>query len=218
LAIYSKTKRHLIDRSAIIHESFREHVVAHSVADLGVDSSNPHRIEIRTPASPKVDPPSQGNLGVSHRLIRNLEARPSQDVDTLTGSINVGLVPIPEFDLDFMDLDFSTPRIPTKSPRYSIPDSPCLPSVRAQHSSLVSLPLGATRASTTKTVLSRRSQPSLPFRSRTPSVSNTSTAFVSPLALCGVYGWQDSPLVFFWDLPGISCFSRCPNFLDSRAI
>jgi hypothetical protein len=140
----------------------------------------------------------QGNLDVSHRLIGNLEARPSRDVDHLTESIDVELVPIPEFDLDFMDLDFSTPRIPARSSRYSIPGSPC--------------PLGATGASTTKTVLSRRSQPSLPFRSRTPSFSNISTAFVSSLAPRGIYGWQDSPLILFWDLPGICCFSRRPCF------
>lgn len=157
----------------------------------------------------------QRNLDVSPRLIGNLEARPSQDVDLLTESIDVGLVPIPEFDLDFMDLEFSTARIPARSPRYSIPDSPCLlnsdhPS--DQHSIFVSPPLGATWASTTKSVLSSHSQPSLPFRGRTPSVSNTSSAFDSSLALPGVYGWQDLSLIFFWDLPGICFFSRRPNF------
>ena len=92
-----------------------------------------------------------GNLDISHRQIGNLEAPPSQDVDRLTESIDAALVPIPEFDQDIMDLDFSTPRIPAKSPRYSISDSPCLLSSHrpsAQHSNIVSYPLGATRAST----------------------------------------------------------------------
>ncbi|KAF8849738.1 hypothetical protein BDZ45DRAFT_221590 [Acephala macrosclerotiorum] len=180
-----------------------------SSIDLGVDSPNSHRIEIRTPTSPKVNQPLQRNLNVSHRPIKNLEARPSQDVDPFTNPMHVGLVvPIPELDLDFMDLDFSTPRIPAKYPRYSIPDSLCLlnsdhPST--QHSSSVSLPLNATQASTTKTMLSCRSQPSLPFRSRAP-ISNSSTTLVSSPALCGISGWQDSPLTFFWDLPDISSF------------
>ncbi|KAE8446566.1 hypothetical protein EG329_011898 [Mollisiaceae sp. DMI_Dod_QoI] len=172
-----------------------------SCIDLGVDSSNQHRIEIRTPASSKVDPPLQGNVDVSQRLIGNLETRLGQDsdIDALAETTAAGCVLIPEFDLDFMDFDFNTPRMPAKVSRYGIPDSPS----NAYHSSLVCLPPGATRVNVAKSVPPSRSQSSLPFRSRTPSVSNMSTAFVS-LPPCDVYSWQNSPLLFFWDLPDIS--------------
>jgi hypothetical protein len=179
--------------------------VTHGASELGIDSPNPHRIEIRSPALPKLDPPLKVNFATRNRLADRVDPQLTQEIMPHPDPIDVSLIPVSSANLDLVDFDFGIPQITAASSPFDFFDSLYLHTLdlsSARHSDIVPLPQDSTRIEAARNIPSDHNQQILPFRSHTYSSSNYYTSLTSCPTLRGVVCWKNPSLTLFWDSPG----------------
>ncbi|RDW58768.1 hypothetical protein BP6252_13244 [Coleophoma cylindrospora] len=165
--------------------------------EVTLDLYNRNRIEIRTPSPSGIQ--RQPTPVSADLQIQNIEFQPGIIEGPQAELTNDELCLASEFDLDIMDIDFSTSRADIQSDIWDGFQTPCISS-----SDNTILPNYSLLLTTDEpyTMLGARSEQILPFRQRYHSNFEDST-FISSLALCSVISWQGVTLPYLCSSPEI---------------